>query len=300
MKVLISGASGLIGQALTSSLRADDHDVVHLVRHTPKAAHHVQWDPAAGTYDADNLAGVDVVVNLNGAGVGDKRWTPDYKNLLRSSRLDSTKTLFDLVSDLKEKPRLVLQGSAVGFYGSRGDEVLTERSERGTGFLADLTVDWENTARDSDGATMHGVDVAYLRTGLVMAAHGGAFERLLIPFKLGAGGPIGKGQMWWPWITLHDHIRACRFLMEHHVTGAVNLTGPEPRRNKEISTALGRALVRPSFVPVPSFALKAVLGEFSADVMASQRVEPAVLLDAGFTFEHPTIVSACRWLADVA
>lgn len=300
MKVLISGASGLIGQALTSSLTSDGHEVLHLVRHTPQAEHHIQWDPAAGTYDTTKLTAVDTVVNLNGAGVGDKRWTPEYKNLLRSSRIDSTKTLFDLLGDLKEKPRLVLQGSAVGFYGSRGDELLTERSQRGTGFLADLTVDWEAAAAGEDGAALHGIDVAYLRTGLVMAAHGGAFERLLLPFKLGLGGPIGDGKMWWPWITLHDHIRACRFLMEHHVTGPVNLTGPEPRRNKDVSTALGRALVRPSFVPVPPVALKAVLGEFAGDVMSSQRAEPAVLLDAGFQFDHPTIVSACGWLADVA
>lgn len=300
MRVLISGASGLIGQALTKSLRADGHCVLHLVRNAPQNEYEVRWDPSAGTYDAQPLTDLDVAVNLNGAGVGDRRWSAEYKQLLRSSRLDSTTTLFQLLADLKQKPRLVLQGSAVGFYGSRGDEVLTERSDRGEGFLADLTVDWEHAAADTDDSKPHGIDVAYLRTGLVMAAHGGAFQRLMIPFKLGVGGPVGDGQMWWPWITLHDHVRACRFLIDQHVTGPINLAGPEAARNKDVSHALGRALVRPSYLPVPEFALKTVLGEFAADVMASQRVEPAVLLDAGFAFDHPTIVSACRWLADIA
>lgn len=295
MKVVVSGASGLIGGPLLDRLCADGHDVLQLVRREPRGPDEVRWDPATGQLDRNALQGVEAAVNLSGAGVGDKRWSPEYKEVIRRSRIDTTLTLAGVLAELEPRPRVLLQGSAIGYYGERGDEVLTERSGPGQGFLAEVVTDWEAAARPAEEA---GIRVAYLRTGLVMSPRGGAFGRLLPLFKLGLGGRLGRGSMWWSWITLADEIDAIAFLLEHDVGGPVNLTGPTPVTNATLTTALGRALHRPAVLFVPPAALRLGLGGFAGEVMASQRVVPGTLLDAGFAFSHGDVDAAARWLAD--
>lgn len=294
MKVVVSGASGLIGGPLLDRLCADGHDVLQLVRREPRGPDEVRWDPATGQLDRDALQGVEAAVNLSGAGVGDKRWSPEYKEVIRRSRIDTTLTLAGVLAELEPRPRVLLQGSAIGFYGERGDEILTERSGPGQGFLAEVVTDWEAAARPAEEA---GIRVAYLRTGLVMCPRGGAFGRLLPLFKLGLGGRLGRGSMWWSWITLADEIDAIVFLLEHDVAGPVNLTGPAPVTNATLTAALGRALHRPAVFFVPPAALRIGLGGFAGEVLASQRVAPQTLLDAGFAFSHGDVDAAARWLA---
>jgi len=294
VKVVISGASGLIGVPLVERLRADGHDVHRLVRRPAKGPQEISWDPSTGRLDQESLRGVDAAINLSGAGVGDKRWTPEYKEVIRRSRVDTTLTLAGALAELEPRPRVLLQGSAIGFYGERGDELLTEASAAGQGFLAEVVTDWESAARPAVDA---GIRVAHLRTGLVMAPGGGAFGRLMPLFRLGLGGKLGRGSMWWSWITLQDEIDAIVFLLEQDVSGPVNLTGPAPVTNATVTAALGRALRRPAVFFVPPVALRVGLGGFAEEVMASQRVAPQTLLDAGFEFSHPDIDTAARWLA---
>lgn len=294
MKVAVTGASGLIGSALVESLRASGHDVLRLVRRPAAAADEVTWDPAAGTVDLERLAGTDAVVHLAGAGVGDKRWTAAYKETIRRSRVDGTRTIVRAMTALDPMPSVLLSGSAVGYYGDRGEEVLLESSARGEGFLADVVVEWE---AETAPAAAAGIRTALLRTGLVMAEGGGAFGRLLPILKAGVGGQIGDGRMWWPWITMVDEVRAIEHLLEAEVSGPVNLGSPHPARNAEVTKALGRALHRPTLVPVPGFALRVVLGEFSSDVTGSQRMVPQVLTDSGFDFVHADLEHAASWLA---
>ncbi len=295
MRVAVTGASGLIGTALVTALREAGHQVQRLVRRPARADDEVTWDPAAGTVDLQALSGVDAVVNLSGAGVADKRWTSAYKRTILDSRVDSTRTIATAMAALSPAPSVLLNASAVGYYGDRGEEVLLEPSSRGDGFLADVVVAWEAAAEPAAEA---GIRTVLLRTGLVMSASGGAFGRLVPLFKAGLGGRIGDGRMWWPWITLVDELRAIEFLLHTDVSGPVNLGSPAPVRNAEVTSALGEALHRPTVVPVPGFALRVALGEFASDVTASQRMLPQVLLDAGFDFAHPEIETAAQWLAE--
>ena len=295
MKIAVTGASGLIGSELVPALRASGHDVLRLVRRTATQADEVTWDPGAGTVDLDRLAGTDAVVHLAGAGVADKRWTPAYKETIRRSRVDGTRTVVRAMTSLEPMPSVLLSGSAVGYYGDRGEEVLLETSARGEGFLPDVVVAWE---AETAPAVAAGIRVATLRTGLVMARGGGAFGRLLPIIKAGVGGQIGDGRMWWPWITLVDEVRAIEHLLEADVSGPVNLGSPHPERNAVVTRAVGKALGRPTVVPVPSFALRVVLGEFSSDVTGSQRMVPQTLTESGFDFAHADVDSAARWLAE--
>lgn len=292
MKVAVTGASGLIGSALVPHLRARGDEVVTLVRRAPHAPGEVRWDPQSGDVDLAGLAGTEAVVHLSGAGVGDKRWTPEYKELIRSSRVDSTRTIATAMAALDPLPRVLVSGSAMGIYGRRGDEELTEASAPGTGYFPDVVTAWEAAAAPAVEA---GIRVAYTRTSLVMSRHGGAFGQLVPLARLGLAGPLGSGRQWWSWLTLPDDVRARAFLIDHEISGPVNFCSPQPLRQRDIAAALGRAAHRPAVLPVPGFVLRAVLGEFAGDILASDRLVPTVLTDAGFTFEHPDIDTAARW-----
>ncbi len=290
---MVTGATGLIGTALVTRLHASGHDVVRLVRRTPRAAAEVQWDPQRGTVDLDGIAGVEGAVHLAGAGVGDHRWTDEYRRQIRDSRVLGTRALVSALTSLDPLPRVLVSGSAQGIYGSRGDEVLTETSAPGAGFLADVVKAWE---AETAPAAEAGIRVALARTGLVMSPSGGAFGRLLPLLKLGLAGPLGNGRQWWSWITLEDEVSALEFLLEKDVAGPVNLCAPNPQRQGELTKALGRAFRRPALLPAPAIALRLVLGEFAGDVLSSTRMEPRTLLDAGFSFRHPNVDSAAEWL----
>lgn len=293
MHVVISGGTGLIGQALHASLLDDGHTVTLLVRRNPEGDHEASWDPASGWIDTTAFDGADVVVNLSGAPVAGKRWSEQYRRTIMDSRVDSSQVLANAMVGLDKKPSLYIQASGVGFYGDRDDEVLEEQAIPGRSFLSDVCVEWEGAAAPAADA---GIPCAFLRTGLVMSSRGGAFAKMLPLFKAGLGGPLGDGSAWWPWITLHDHIRAIRFVMDAPLGGPINMVGPAPVRQSELAQALGKALRRPSLIPAPSLALRLAMGEFSTEILASTRAVPSFLLDAGFTFDHPTIDEACRWL----
>ena len=296
VRIAVTGSSGLIGSALVPRLRADGHDVVRLVRRAPASSDEAEWDPQGGSVDPAALEGTDAVVHLAGAGVGDKRWDDEYRQLIRDSRVEGTTTLSRAIADATDRPSVLLCGSAVGYYGSRGDEVLDEESLPGDDFLADVCVEWEAATQPAQDA---GVRVAFLRTGLVMSPDGGALERSLLPFRLGGGGPLGSGKQWWSSISLPDEVRAIEFLLEHDVSGPVNLVGPHPVRNKEWAKALGDVLNRPALLPVPRFALRVLLDGFADEgVLASQRVLPRRLLDEGFTFAHPETRDMFRAVLD--
>ncbi|GAA2038536.1 TIGR01777 family oxidoreductase [Terrabacter terrae] len=296
-RVAVTGSSGLIGGALRRHLTERGDEVVRVVRRPPSGPAEVRWDPSHGTLEDGVLDGVDAVVNLAGVGIGDRRWNDEHKREVERSRTDATGTVARALVAHQERTgatvRLV-NASAVGYYGDRGEERLTETSEPGRDFLSGVVVRWEAAAQPAVEA---GIPVALTRTGLVMAHRGGAFEQVVRLGKLGLGGPMGTGREWWPWITLVDEVRAITHLIDHpELLGAFDLTAPGVARQSEIATAIGKALSRPALVPAPRFALRAVLGEFADYVVASQRVEPAALLASGFTFEHPDLDSAVRWL----
>ena len=284
MRIAITGASGLIGSALTASLRGDSHDVVTLVRRAPATPGEAFWDPAAGVLDAESLRGVDAVVHLAGAGVGDRRWSTAHKHDVLQSRVAGTSTIARGV--VEAGVPVLISGSAIGYYGETGGAAVEESSGRGTGFLADVVVAWEDAAATAVDA---GVRVAFIRTGLVAARNGGAFAKMLPLFKAGIGGPLGTGRQYWSPISLGDEIRAIRFLIEHQSFGPFNLTAPTPVTNREFTRSLARTLHRPALVPVPAFALRLVVGEFAGEILGSQRVLPKRLLEAGFRFEHASV-----------
>ncbi|WP_405944815.1 TIGR01777 family oxidoreductase [Streptomyces sp. NBC_00932] len=292
MRIAIAGASGLIGTALGRSLRADGHEVVRLVRRAARAADEVAWDPVREHVDTAGLTGCDAVVNLAGAGVGDHRWTDAYKKELRDSRVLGTAALADAVASLDVPPAVFLCGSAVGYYGDTGDRAVDEGAPPGEGFLASLCVEWEEAARAAEEA---GVRTAFARTGLVVAKEGGAWGRLFPLFKAGLGGRMGDGSQYWSFIALHDHVAALRHILDTEtLSGPVNLTGPQPVTNREVTAAMGRVLHRPTVFTAPAPALRIALGEFAGDVLGSQRVLPQKLLESGFTFAFPEIDEAIR------
>jgi uncharacterized protein (TIGR01777 family) len=290
MKIAITGASGLIGSALSADLTRDGHQVVRLVRGPSRSANEASWDPVGGHVDLAGLAGADAVVHLAGAGVGDRRWSDAYKREILDSRVRGTTAIAHAVAALDPAPTVLVSASAVGFYGDTGDRAVDETAPRGRGFLADVVEAWEAAAEPARAA---GVRVVHPRTGLVVARGGGAWKRMLPIFQLGVGGRLGGGRQYWSFISLTDEIRALRHLIDHpDLAGPVNLTAPTPVTNADATRALAHALHRPAALPVPAAALKAVLGEFSVEVLGSQRVLPTRLLASGFTFRHPSIEEA--------
>ncbi|MFE3287595.1 TIGR01777 family oxidoreductase [Streptomyces sp. NPDC001717] len=292
MRIAVTGSTGLIGSALVRSLREDGHEVVRFVRREPAAGDEARWDPARGHVDPEALAGCDAVVGLAGAGIGDHRWTAAYKKEIRDSRVLGTAALARAVAALDEPPRVFVVGSAVGYYGDTGDRVVDESSPAGTGFLPSVCVEWEAAAAPARKA---GIRTAFARTGLVVAGEGGAWGRMFPLFKAGLGGRLGDGRQYWSYISLRDEVAALRHIIDTpSLEGPVNLTAPEPLTNREVTAAMGRVLHRPALLPVPAVALRVALGEFSSDVLGSQRARPKRLLESGFEFRHPGIEDALR------
>lgn len=280
----------MIGTALLASLEADGVPTVRLVRRPARTPDEVSWDPTRRWVDVDALseAGVDAIVHLAGAGVGDKRWTDSYKGEILSSRVAGTDAIARAAARL-DGPTALVCGSAIGYYGDTGDRIVDESAPAGHTFLADVVAQWEAAAAP---AVTAGVRVTFARTGLVVSADGGAFGKMIPIVKAGIGGRIGPGTQWWSFISLTDEVRALRFLLDNEVAGPFNLVAPHPVTNNEAVKALGDELNRPTVLPVPSFALKAVLGEFAGEIVISQGVKPSRLTAAGFTWEHPTLAEA--------
>ena len=294
MKIVISGASGLIGTQLVTTLKSSGHEVVQLVRRSA-ADGQIMWDPKSGKLDPASLEGCDAVIHLSGAGIGDKRWSDAYRKEILDSRTATTSLLANTIASLQRKPSVFLSGSAIGIYGARGDEQLTETSEHGTGFLADVCEQWEAAAKPAIDA---GVRTVFLRTGIVLSPKGGALKKLLPLFRLGVGGKFGNGKQWQSWISMDDEVASIIHLLTANVSGAVNLTAPQPVTNAEFTKVLARVVKRPAIVPVPTFAPKILLGGELADALlfTGQRVMPQALTASGYVFKHSTLESALRSL----
>jgi hypothetical protein len=297
MKIVLSGAGGLIGSTLMPSLEAAGHEVVRLVRPPQEAGPSEEiWDPAAGRLDPAVVNGADAVINLNGRNISDGRWSATVKNALRASRLEATRTIVEAIVRAETPPRVLLNASAVGFYGDRDDEILDEGSSQGEGFLAELSHDWETAAL---AAGSDSTRVVLLRLGMVVA-RGGALGRMLTPFKMGLGGPVGSGRQFWPWIGIEDVCGATEFVLEHdEIEGPANLVSPQELRCSEFAQTLGRVLHRPAFMPMPAFAARFALGEMAeALLLASARVRPKVLENAGYKYRAPSLDRAIRAALD--
>ena len=295
MDVVVTGSSGLIGTALRGRLQQAGHRMVPMVRSpAPGEPDAIAWDPDHGRIDAGGLEGIGAVVHLAGEGIGAKRWNAPQKARIKDSRVRGTALLAETLATLNRPPKVLLSASAVGYYGDRGEEVLTESSRAGDGFLADVCVAWEAAAAPAREA---GIRVSHPRTGVVLSAAGGALAKMLTPFRLGLGGRLGSGRQWMSWISIDDEAGAVVHLLgDDAPAGAVNLTAPNPVTNGDFTAALGRALRRPAVIPVPKLALKAGLGGEMAQelLLSSQRALPTRLLDSGYTFVHPEVGDALR------
>jgi uncharacterized protein len=292
VRVAITGSHGLIGSALAARLVGSGHEAVRIVRSDPLRGD-IHWDPRAGRLDPNVLAGVDAVVNLAGAGIGDHRWTDDYKREIRDSRVRGTTLMSEAIAARDDGPRVLLSASAIDYYGDRGDEVLDESSASGTSFLASVCRDWEAATAI---AAVAGARVVHFRTGIVLSAGGGALRKLLPLFKLGLGGRFGSGRQWMSWISIDDEVGAIEHLLTSDTAGSVNLTAPAPVTNDEFTKTLGRVLQRPTVVPVPRFGPSLLVGREAAEALlyTGQRVLPRVLEGDGFTFAHRDLQPALR------
>jgi len=290
-RVAITGASGMIGTALVGHLKSEGYTVQKLVRRASRAADEISWDPQSGTVDLEALAGVDAIIHLAGAGVGDKRWTKKYKSEILNSRLLGTTAIANAVNTVK--PSVFISASAIGWYGETGNRAVIETDRAGEDFLAVVCREWEGAAD-----LVSDVRTVKLRTGLVLDPTGGALGRMLPLFRFGLGGKLGNGKQWWSWITLHDHIRAITFALESKIEGPVNVTSPNPVTNQEFTAGLAKAIHRPALFPAPSFALKIALGGFASEILGSKKVMPQALMDAGFNFDYPHIAPALAALVD--
>lgn len=291
MKILLTGASGLVGSTLAAAFAKDGHSVLRAVRGATKDSSSIRWDPAKGELDASRLEGVDAVIHLAGENIAAGRWSETRKKTIVESRVTSTKLVAETIAALSRKPRVFLSASAVGFYGNRGDELLDEGSAMGEGFLATTCRDWEAETRYAQRA---GIRTVQLRFGMILAKRGGALAKMLLPFRLGLGGRLGDGRQYVSFVAIADVVAAVRFLLDdERLAGAVNVTAPNPVTNAEFTRALGRVLHRPTIFPVPAFAIRMLLGELGERLMLEgQRVMPKRLLDAGFVFEAGTIDAA--------
>lgn len=298
MKIIVSGASGLIGRALVASLLTQGHQVTTLVRresqHDARAdVNAVAWNPATGELEAARLVGHDALVHLAGESIAEGRWTDEKKRRIRASRIDSTRLLAETLAQLQTRPRTFVCASAIGYYGDRGAEVLTEASAPGADFLAHVCRDWEAATEPARAA---GIRTVNLRFGVVLSAAGGALAKMLMPFKLGVGGRVGSGKQYMSWIALADAVGAIEHaLLNETLSGPVNVVAPQPVTNSEFTHALGHALGRPTLLPVPAFGLRLALGEMAdALLLSSARVEPAQLKSAGYEFKYPQLDAALR------
>lgn len=290
-RIAITGSSGLIGSALVRVLESRGDTVLHVVRREARGPSELSWKPETGAIEASKLNGVDAIVNLAGENLA-QRWSDSVKRRIYDSRVKGTSLLARTIAALDDQPAVLLSGSAVGIYGDRDDEVLDESSGSGTGFLADVCRAWEGATSVASAA---GVRVVHLRTGLVLAGAGGLLQKMLIPFRLGVGGKLGKGRQWMSWIALEDHVAAMLFLLDGSLNGAVNLTAPNPVRNSEFTKVLAYVLGRPSFFSVPKVALELAMGEMARETaLISQRAMPKRLLEAGFAFQQPSVAGALR------
>jgi uncharacterized protein len=298
MRVVITGGTGLIGRALAADLAASGREVIVLSRaperatDLPAGVRAVRWDGRTAQGWGELVGGAEAVVNLAGENLAAGRWTPERRARIRESRLHAGAAVVEAVRAADEKPRVLIQASAVGYYGPHGDEELTETAPPGNDFLARLCLEWEASTAAVEG---FGVRRASIRTGIVLSAHGGALPRLLLPFRFFAGGRLGNGRQWYPWIHLADEVAAIRFLIETEAaSGPINLTAPHPVTNAALSATIGRVLGRPALLPAPGFALRLALGAMATVVLDGQRVVPARLLTLGFRFRFSDLEAALR------
>ncbi|MBK7932071.1 MAG: TIGR01777 family protein [Acidobacteria bacterium] len=291
MKVLITGSTGLLGKELQKSLTEKGYDLLLASRKEPQDDKHIQWSIEEGFTDPEKLEGVDVVVHLAGENVSGLRWTDEKKKAIRDSRVLGTRNVVDAISKLKHKPKVFVASSAIGFYGERGDEEVTESSAAGDNFLAVTCKEWEAESRRAEDA---GIRTVLLRTGIVLSKDGGALATMLTPFKLGVGGVVGSGKQWMSWISLEDEIAVINYVIENeNIRGAVNAVSPNPVTNHDFTKTLGEVLYRPTFLPLPEFAVSMIFGEMGdALLLASTKVIPKRLEDVGFEFKHPNLKEA--------
>lgn len=291
MKILISGATGLVGKALTKSVTSDGHEVVRLVRRKPSAAAEIEWHPNEGRIDSERLEGVDAVVHLAGESIASRRWTDEKKRAIRDSRIKGTSLLSESLARTPTPPSVFISASAIGYYGNRGDELLTETSPPGDDFLAGVCIEWENATKPAVGK---GIRTVNARFGIILDENEGALAKMLTPFRMGIGGRVGDGRQWMSWVVLDDVVNALKFLIADASTrGPVNFVSPNPVTNAEFTKTLGRVLSRPTFFPLPKFGARLAFGEMAdALLLASQRVKPAVLEEKGFKFGWPTLEAA--------
>lgn len=293
MQIVISGASGLIGNALTRSLRGNGHNVLTLVRRPPASVSEIRWDPSAGVLDAAALKGADAIINLSGAGIGDRLWTRARIRELSVSRVLSTQTLVKVMEEMELPPSVFISQSASGFYGDAGAAILDEESPVGSGVLAELCLEWEAAANEAPP----GVRVITPRTGVVLSPAGGALGKLLPLLRLGLGGPLGNGRQFWPWVTLPDVVSAFSFFLGAPLAGPVNLAAPQSAQLQSLISHLASALHRPALLKVPAPVLRLGMGKLADELLlASQRLDPVVLTSAGFQWQHPSLTAAARWI----